>query len=501
MTGHVASNGTVAFENATNPGLFQIRKAQLAWASTPLRERLAILRRFRHLLADHAEYLADILQVTAGRPPTETLTAEVLPLADACRFLEKKASQFLRPRYLGRSGRPLWLQGVKAEVRREPLGVVLVIGPSNYPLFLPGVQAVQALAAGNAVLLKPGSGAGPVARRFAELLYAAGLDNRLLQVLSEEPESARHAMASGVDKVFLTGSAQTGVAVLKELADTLTPAVVELSGCDAAFIRPDADLDLVTRALAFAFRLKNGQTCIAPRRILVARELASELEKRLVAVAKEIAPLAVPPRSAMTGARLVSDAVRQGARLCAGHISTDANLIAPVVIADARPEMLLLQEELFGPVLALLPVRDDEDALAAASRCPYALGATIFGDEPGASALARRVRAGVVVINDVIVPTADPRLPFGGRGRSGFGVTRGAEGLLEMTALKAVCKRHGRWHPHLEPSRAGDGAMFLAYLRAVHGGRLRDKVAGWWALLRELVRWGGRPKAGEECGV
>jgi len=218
---------------------------------------------------------------------------------------------------------------MQAEVRREPHGVVLIIGPSNYPLFLPGVQTVQALTAGNAVLLKPGARGGPIARRFAELLYAAGLDNRLVQVLPEEPESARHAIACGVDKVFLTGCARTEVDILTELAGTLTPAVVELSGCDAAFVRADADLDLVARSLAFAFRLKNSQTCIAPRRILVSRELATELEKRLIAVAKELAPLSVSPRYATAAACLVSDTVHRGARLCAGHISTEDNVLAP----------------------------------------------------------------------------------------------------------------------------------------------------------------------------
>lgn len=498
MMGLVENTLAEASEVARNLDLTEIRKVQEVWATTPLADRLSIVRRFRHLLAESALRLAEISRATTERPLTETLTAEVLPLADACRFLEREASRLIRPRYLGRSGRPLWLQGIQAEVRREPHGVVLIIGPSNYPLFLPGVQTVQALAAGNAVLLKPGARGGPLARRFAELLYAAGLDNRLLQVLPEEPESARHAIACGVDKVFLTGCARTGVDVLTELAGTLTPAVVELSGCDAAFIRADADLDLVARCLAFSLRLKDGQTCIAPRRILVARELATALEERLIAVAKELAPLSVSPRCATAAACLVSDAIRRGARLCAGHIDGSGSVLAPLVIADARPDMPLLQEEVFAPVVALVTVRNDEDALAAASCCSYALGATIFGEEPGASALARRVRAGVVVVNDVIVPTADPRLPFGGRGRSGFGVTRGAEGLLEMTAVKAVCTRHGRRHPHLEPLRAGDEAMFPAYFRAVHGRRLRNKVAGWWILLRELVRWGLRATRSKE---
>lgn len=498
MTGTLHSAQARTDVDASPLDFAAVRVAQAAWSATPLAERLAVVRRFRHLLAAGAADLAELMRWTAGRPAAETLTAEVLPLADACRFLEKEAPALLRPRSLGRAGQPLWLRGTQTAIYREALGVVLILGPANYPLFLPGVQTVQALTAGNAVLLKPGIGTIAVARRLAELLLAAGLDRRLLQVLPEATASAHEAIAGGVDKVFLTGSAQTGIEVLPELAGTLTPAVVELSGCDAAFVREDADLDLVCRALAFAFRLKNGQTCIAPRRILVARAVAAELEKRLVALGEEIGPLAVPPRSALAAAWLVADAVQQGARLCAGQISTEDARLAPVVVADASPDMALLQEDVFAPVVALVPVEDDEHALAIAARCPYALGATVFGGEPGASALARRIRAGVVTINDVIAPTADPRLPFGGRGRSGFGVTRGAEGLLEMTALKAVCTHHGKRHPHLAPTRDGDENLFLAYLRAVHGGGLSDRLGGTWTTLRELLRYARRHRHEED---
>lgn len=483
-----------AIRGAGVPDMNDVREAQAAWAATPLRGRLAVLCRFRRLLAEHAPELAEIVRRTTGRPAAETLSAEVLPLADACRFLEREAEALLRTRRLGRAGRPLWLAGAGAEVRREPLGVVLLVGPGNYPLFLPGVQAAQALAAGNAVLLKPGSGGVPIAARLADLLYSAGLGRPLLHVLSEDPAAARLAVARGVDKVFLTGSAQTGAEVLAELAGALTPAVMELSGCDAAFVRPDADLDLVARAMSFAFRLKCGQTCIAPRRVLVARERAADLERKLAAVARDIGPLPVPPRLAAAAARLTADAVRHGARICAGDISADDGLMTPVVVADAGPEMTLLREELFAPAVALVSVGDDEEALAVAGRCPYALGATVFGREPGASALARRVRAGIVVVNDVIAPTADPRLPFGGRGRSGFGVTRGAEGLLEMTVVKVICTRRGP-RPHLAAPHENDAELFLSYIRAAHGGA---GVAGWWAVLRTLLRRGRGAVAGQE---
>jgi acyl-CoA reductase-like NAD-dependent aldehyde dehydrogenase len=408
------------------------RAAQPAWAATAVRDRLAVIRRVRCRIVESATQLAEAVHPGRGVPPAETLAAEVLPLADACRFLERSAVRLLKPRRLGRKGRPLWLTGVDTEVLREPFGVILVIGPSNYPLFLPGVQALQALTAGNAVLWKPGAGEGGAAHAFADLLASAGLDPRLLRILSDEPEAAQAAIEAGIDKVVLTGSAQTGMAILRQLAPRLVPATVELSGCDAAFVRADADLDLVVRALQFALRWNDGETCIAPHRIFVASEIVEELERRLTDAARQI-----PSRALRTEtAELIKDALDRGGRLLAGQVMPDnQGLVVPVIVSGGAADWPLLHGEIYGPLLVLVPVGDENEALRITAQCPYALGAAVFGEESWARAFARRIRAGVVVINDVIVPTADPRLPFGGSGRSGFGVTRGAEGLLELTTL------------------------------------------------------------------
>ncbi|HEX6899675.1 MAG TPA: aldehyde dehydrogenase family protein [Thermoanaerobaculia bacterium] len=402
--------------------------AQGEWAARPLRERLRVIRGLRHRIAANARELAR----TAGedRPEFESLSAEVVPLADACRFLEREAPRLLAPRRLGADGRPAWLAGVEAEVRREPVGLVLVIAPANNLLFLPGVQTAQALAAGNAVLWKPGRGGLAAARAFAGLAAAAGLPAGLLTVLGEDPEAAREAIAAGVDKVFLTGSAETGREVLADLARRLTPATVELSGCDALFVLPGADLDRVARAVRFGIILNGGAACIAPRRIFVPHASATALKEKLRRQDKNLPPAEV----------------------------------------------------------LLVPFTRPEEALAAAAASPYALGASIFGPEEAAVAFAARVRAGSVVINDLIVPTADPRLPFGGRGESGFGVTRGAEGLLEMTVVKTVSVRRGRWLPHLEELHPSDAELFRAYLTLAHADGLRARLRGAADLTRSLLR-------------
>lgn len=400
------------------------RQTQEGWARVPLRERLWLLRSVRHRLVEKAEEIVR----SVGRPAAEVLTSEVIPLADACRFLEREAPGILAPRRLGSGGRPAWLGRVELEIRREPLGLVLILAPSNYPLFLPAVQALQAVAAGNAVLWKPGRGGFAAARAFADLTVLAGLDWRLIKVLPEDEETGRAAVAAGPDKIVLTGSADTGREVLSEAGRRLIPTIAELSGCDALFILPTARAghrERAARAIRFGLALNGGTTCIAPRRVFVPRPFAAELEARLA-----------------------------------------------------------------GLEVSLLAVGGMEEALRAASRSSYALGAAVFGPEEEARAFAGRVRAGVVTVNDVIVPTADPRLPFGGRGESGYGVTRGAEGLLEMTAVKAVAVRRGRWLPHLEARQPGDEELFKGWLAAAHGDGLRARAAGAVRLARALTKRG-----------
>ena len=251
------------------------------WASQPIAHRLRFVRELRHLIAANAETLAIAAAAVSDRPVAEKLVSEVLPLADACRWLERNAARVLASRRYGKRGRPFWMQGVSFEVQRQPFGVVLVIGPGNYPLFLPAIHSLHALAAGNAVLLKPAPGTRSLALLFAKLARDAGLDPALLTILPESVEAAHDAIADGVDKVIFTGSSENGRDVLAHLAATNTPAVMELSGEDAVIVFADADVDLVVRALKFGARLNDGETCIAPRRLIVEQSIADDLRTRL----------------------------------------------------------------------------------------------------------------------------------------------------------------------------------------------------------------------------
>jgi aldehyde dehydrogenase (NAD+) len=412
---------------AVESAMTSARAAQSRWACTPLTRRLELIHELRRLIAENSLELAEDSVSARQRPALESLTAEVLPLAEACRFLEREAEKTLAPRRLGRRGLPLWLAGVRSEIHREPFGVILIIGPGNYPLLLPGVQMIQALVAGNAVLLKPGIGGTASARALIELIARAGFDPQLVTLLPESPEAVRAAIASRPDKVLLTGSAQTGEKILAQLLPHLIPATMELSGSDAVIIRADADLDLTVKALVFGLKLNNGATCMAPKRALVHHSLAAQLERRM--------------------------------------------------------------QNIFAPEFSIIAVADDDEAVHRANESEFALGASIFSrDESVARSLAARINAGVVTINDIIVSTADARIPFGGRGRSGFGVTRGAQGLLELTATKVVTISRSKFRPAFDQPQPGDEQMFQAYLKLTHGRGLKSRWHALFSFIRIILR-------------
>ena len=390
------------------------QSAQRDWEERSVAERASLIGSLRPLLTECARDLAAAAARTTYRPAGEKMVSEVLPLVEAARFLQKNAARVLRAQRFGARGRPVWLHGSSFEVQRKPHGIVLVVGPSNYPLFIPLVQVLHALAGGNAVLVKPAEGTSKLIAIFRQRVLArSGISAELVQLLPESPDAARIA-ARGVDKVFFTGSTEHGRDLLHILAERNTPAVMELSGADTVFVRADADIARTANAIAFGLRLNAGNTCMAPHSIVVHEVVAAEL----------------------------FEALR----------STPIDRDRVYVVAD------------------------DAAALQIASFDKHGLGAAIFSrDELGARSFAQQLKTGFVTINDIIVPTADPRFPFGGVRASGFGVTRGAEGLLEMTYPHAVAVRRGGFLPHLEQAREGDAELFAEYLALTHSAGLAPR--------------------------
>ncbi len=467
-------------------------QAQLAWSQRKIAERTAILSKLRSLLVESRNIISEAIESQSRQDFRETIASELMPLADTAKWLHRYAKRILAPRYLDGGGSPLWLGRLRSTVHRVPHGLVMIIGTWNYPLFLPGVQILHALAAGNAVVLKPAPGCDRVSYLLISLLIQAGVPDELIVLLDSSVESAQQTIEIGVDKVVMTGSSRSGRVVLHSLAESLTPSVMELSGCDAMYVLPGADMHRVCDLIVFGLRLNGGATCMAPRRVFVPKK-SSEVFHRLLMQRLE------DPRQKSWTTKLspqtyqqlwdgVEEAIRKGARVFSGQPRCSA--LAPanqppepivcghLVLTDVTPEMRLCAAELFAPLAMIIPVEDWADALRADSRCPYALSASIFGPIEDAFRIVKFVSAGFITINDVIVPSADPRLPFGGRGESGFGVTRGNEGLLEMTFPKVVSARLGSWLPHAKLPEASDQELLDGLLQFSHHKSLPARLQG-----------------------
>jgi aldehyde dehydrogenase (NAD+) len=371
---------------------------------------------------------------------------------------------------------------------------------------LTGSQLLHALVAGNGVLIKPAEGCQQVTRKLAELCVQCGVPSDLVQVLGSSLEAGKQAMALGVDHVVMTGSSGSGRRVLEQAIGHLSSATVELSGCDSVFVLASADLDRVADLLRFGIRLNGGATCIAPRRVFV---LESMLDRFMQKLKQRLDPPGGLPWSTWLSVSsfgqlepLVQEAIAQGASMAIpwrqgvrrppslepDGVPKEWVSTGPIVLQGVRPGMSIYSLDIFAPLLSIVPVRDIEQAIVFNESCEYGLCASIFGLESEAERLVSRIRAGSILVNDMVVPTADARLPFGGRGESGFGVTRGEEGLLEMTNSQVISFKRGKWLPHSDLPQEGDEQLLDGVLQFQYGRGWKIRMSGLQQVLRSIRR-------------
>ncbi|WP_144057877.1 aldehyde dehydrogenase family protein [Novipirellula maiorica] len=465
------------------------------WSDVPIRKRCKTVAAARFSIAQRVDELTRLCASEQRTDSLETVTAELLPLCDALRYLGRKGPAILRTRRLGAVGRPLWMWGVHSEVQRVPHGTVLVLGTWNYPLFLVGVQTAQALAAGNRVQLKPAAGCEALTRSLVQCFYDAGVPNDALVQLDSTVEAARQALASTsavggddrIDLVVLTGSANTGRKVLEQTADSLTPAIMELSGCDAIVALPGASIPRVCEFLKFGLTLNSGATCIGPRRVFIedspqADQLVQSLCQQLGSIDT---PFTIHPAARDGVNQTITNAIAAGAidattRFNAAMLASSGQMAA-LVLDRVNVDDEIASADLFAPVTSIIRVSKIQDAVDAINGNRYRLAASVFGSDREAVAMASQLDVGSVTINDLIAPTADPRVPFGGRGNSGFGVTRGDEGLLAMTVARVISRRRGRFAAHLLPRSKTTRQKMPVLLQLLH-------AKGWGDRFRALRR-------------
>lgn len=456
---------------------------------------MTIVRRLRHVLVERAGDLCLTVTQDIGRAADDVLATDVVPTADALRFLERRASKILRPRRVSWTERPWWLFGETETVYRRPIGVVGVIGTWNYPILLNAVSIAQALAAGNGVVWKPSELVPTFAAFLHQLFLEAGFPADLFARLPAEREFGAQLVEADIDHLVFTGSAEVGRKVAGRLGERLIPSTMELSGCDAMFVLEDADVDLAARAAWFGSMLNVGQTCLAVRRVFVHRKRHEEFVKALrpLAANPRAEPLALMSQATQAD-RLVGAAVADGAATIDGSTPVaddDPPRFPPTVLVNATANMAICREASFAPLLAVVPFDDEAELIALSETCPYGLGASVFTvDSRRAEHLAQRIRAGSVAVNDVIVGTAHPATGFGGVRQSGWGVTRGEEGLLQMTVPQIVTFRRGRFRLHFYSDDPAFAETTRGLLRFSHAPAFGRRMAGLWQMVRGFLRIG-----------
>jgi succinate-semialdehyde dehydrogenase/glutarate-semialdehyde dehydrogenase len=427
------------------------RAAQPAWAEKGLRHRIHILRQFQRLLHEKRDDVACAITQENGKPQVEALVTEILVVLDAARFLIENAHAELKPEPVPHGSLPMKMKS--ACLVREPYGVIGIISPWNYPFATPATESLAALVAGNAVVLKPSEFTPLSALGLAALLHQAGVPEDAFQVVIGDGVTGAALVEAPIDKIIFTGSVRSGKRVADLAAKKLLPTVLELGGKDPMLVLDDANVDVASSAALWGAFMNAGQTCLSVERCYVHRSLYQKFLQAIVDKTRklrvgngldpetEIGPIIHEQQLRVVEAH-VADAVTGGARLLSGGkrlSELGPNFYTPTVLADVTHEMLIMREETFGPVLPIMAFDSDGEAVRLANDSEFGLAASVWtSDRRRGEALARRIEAGTVMVNDVISCFGISEAPHGGVKSSGLGRAHGRLGLEEMVRIKYV---------------------------------------------------------------
>ena len=500
--------------DATSPDeipriIHKARAAQAGWAALPLEERREVLKRLQAHVAANIETISRTICEETGKPRMEAINADMMSALSATMYSVEKMPSLFRPRGtdFGKLSLMMRYLGRRSYIQPRPLGVIAIIAPWNYPFGIPFSQAVMAVAAGNAVVLKPSSETPFTGLELRKAFIAAGVPEDLVQGVIGSGSKVGNALASSnVDRVIFTGSTEVGRKIMAAAAQRLNPVTMELGGKDPMVVLADADLPRAAEAAAWGCYVNAGQTCVCIKRIYVHEsvyqqflDLFSEKASRIklgygwddpeVGMGPLINASAVEDMEAQ-----VARAIEQGGRVLFGgkRPNMKGHFFEPTAIVDAPQSSDIVQKETFGPIVAVLRFRTEEEAISMANDSSFALSGSVWTSDLGRGrAIAERMDGGTIHVNNVGYTFGLASTPWGGRKESGFGHTHGEEGFAELLEPHHVHVDKGRfarelwWHPYdqegLELSRGLNDILF--------GGRYGRAAA---LLLRTRRRLKGR---------
>jgi len=416
---------------------------QREWREVPVADRAALLLELAAVLRRGVRGHAELMVREMGKPITEAL-GEVEKCAWLCEVYAERTAAWL-------AEETVEADGLKHRVVYQPLGVVLSIMPWNYPYWQALRFGVPTLAAGNGTILKHASNVTGCGLAIERLFRDAGFPGNLFRTVLADHETVGALIAhDGIAGISLTGSTEAGRRIAEQAGRHLKKVVLELGGSDPFIVLADADVEFAARGAVQGRLLCTGQSCIASKRFIVVREVAESFAARFTELMSEVKvgdPL--DPASQMGSIvnetelesllEQINESVKQGARVLTGGARLDrpGAFLAPTVVTDVTPEMRLAREEVFGPIAPVLVVADEAEAIRVANASEFGLGGSVWTrDLARGEAIARRIESGTVFVNSIT--KSDPRMPFGGVKKSGFGRELARFGLREFTNIKGL---------------------------------------------------------------
>jgi acyl-CoA reductase-like NAD-dependent aldehyde dehydrogenase len=481
-TGEVIATFPVHGTTDVEAAVQRARAAASWWSGLGFKERRQRLLAWKSHITRYMGRLAELVHEETGKPLSDA-KLEILLAIVHIDWAAKNAGRVLGPHRV-RPG--LISMNQSAVLEYQPLGVVAVIGPWNYPVFTPMGSIAYALAAGNAVVFKPSELTPAVGEWLVNSMNEITPGHPVLQLVTGMGETGAALARSGVDKIAFTGSAATARKVMATAAENLTPIVAECGGKDAMLVDADADLDAAADAAAWGAMSNAGQTCVGIERVYVAdgvyHSFLEKLQEKVAAIRPgedreaSYGPMTMASQIDVIEGHVADALARDGKPVTGGLDSIRAPYVAPVILTGVPEESRAVSEETFGPTVTVTRVADLDEGVRLANGGRYGLGSAVFTkNRKKAMEAARSLRTGMTAINAVIAFAGVPSLPFGGVGDSGFGRIHGADGLREFARAKAITRQRMKPPVNLTSFTRTDKDLdkIMALVTLLHGRRYR----------------------------
>jgi len=488
-----------------------VAEVQPFWAALSLEDRARYLRRAGDVLLEDLDEIAELLTTEQGKPRVESYTMELLPTIDSLKWIADNGPEILADEKLSM---PLFLKSKSAKLTFEPIGVVGVIAPWNYPWSIPFGEVAIALMAGNGVVLKPASLTPLIGDRIRQTFEKAGMPEGLVRTVHGGGRIGDALVKSTAGKIFFTGSVEVGRKVGVECAKRMKGSVLELGGKDPQIVCPDADLANAISGAVWGGFANAGQTCSGIERVYVHRDVADafvagvvrETERLTVGDPREwtteIGPMVSDDQAKIVN-ELVDDAIENGAtKLTGGPTEVEGmtgSFIAPVILTGVTHEMRIMNEEIFGPVLPIVTVDSEEEAIELANDSEFGLGASIWTkDRAKGERMAHQIESGMVWINDHSFSHGACVCAWGGVKESGLGRSHSKFGFYECVNIKQLAWEPGWardmwWQPY--DRKLADAIRYSAQLLYSRNGNrlqaLREGIRPLLEVTRRTMRKGG----------